>query len=131
MVNCSQICKQILELDEAIRFAGIASTKGKILAAECREGMEPPLTTKEFELSVMHTVIRMGTRAALEEKLGRPVYAFALYEKVKRATIMTYGENGDKHAIIMVWLDREAYHDTIIVRKIMPYLRKIGKMVLG
>lgn len=120
-----------MELDGSIRFAGIATTKGKILASAYREGLEPLLTTKESEISVMHTVIRMGTRMTLEEKLGRPVYTFTLYEKVKRATIMTYGENSDRHALVMVSLDREAYHDTIIMRKIMPYLRSVGKRVLG
>jgi hypothetical protein len=29
----------------------------------------------------------MGTRKVLEDKLGKTIYAFALYNKVKRATI--------------------------------------------
>ena len=47
------LCKQILELDKTIRFAGIASIEGKLIAQEYREGLESLLTKEESELSVV------------------------------------------------------------------------------
>jgi hypothetical protein len=113
------ICKQILGLDKAIRFAGIASIEGKLIAQEYREGLESLLTKEESELSVMQSIIRMGTRKVLEEKIGKTIYAFALYEKVKRAT-MPLGDNN----ILMVSFDIEANHEHIILNKILPLIRK-------
>jgi len=111
------LCKHILELDKTIRFVGIASIEGKLIAQEYRVGLESLLTKEESELSVMQSIIRMGTRKVLEEKVGKTIYAFALYEKVKRATIPL----GDAN-ILMVSFDIEANHESIILNKILPYI---------
>lgn len=128
-MNCQDLCKQILALDNSIRFAGTASMKGKILAAEYRSGLTPLLTPEEYQFSIVQSVIRMGTRQSLEEKLGKTIYAFASYQKVKRASIMTYDENGEIHDVVMVSFDRGANHDTIIMEKIMPCLKRAGKRI--
>ena len=113
------LCKHILELDKTIRFVGIASIEGKLIAQEYRVGLESLLTKEESELSVMQSIIRMGTRKVLEDKVGKTIYAFALYEKVKRATIPL----GDAN-ILMVSFDIEANHESIILNKILPLIRK-------
>jgi hypothetical protein len=117
------ICKQILELDKTIRFVGIASIEGKLIAQEYREGLESLLSKEESELSVMQSIIRMGTRKVLEDKVGKTIYAFALYEKVKRAT-MPLGDSN----ILMVSFDIEANHEYIILNKILPLVRKEGSI---
>jgi hypothetical protein len=115
-----ELCKKILELDKTIRFAGIASIEGKLIAQEYREGLQSFLTKEESELSVMQSIIRMGTRKVLEEKVGKTIYAFALYEKVKRATIpLSYTNN-----ILMVSFDIDANHEDIILNKILPLITK-------
>lgn len=113
------LCKQILQLDKTIRFVGIANIEGKLVAQEYRVGLESFLTKEESELSVMQSIIRMGTRRVLEEKVGKTIYAFALYEKVKRATIPL----GDS-SILMVSFDMEANHEYIILNKILPFVSK-------
>jgi hypothetical protein len=113
------LCKQILQLDKTIRFVGIASIEGKLIAQEYREGLQSFLTKEESELSVMQSIIRMGTRKVLEEKVGKTIYAFALYEKVKRAT-MPLGDS----SILMTSFDIEANHEDIILNKILPLVSK-------
>jgi hypothetical protein len=113
------LCKQILQLDKTIRFVGMASIEGKLIAQEYREGLQSFLTKEESELSVMQSIIRMGTRKVLEEKVGKTIYAFALYEKVKRAT-MPLGDSG----ILMVSFDIEANHEDIILNKVLPVISK-------
>src|SRR5215212_9391937 len=81
------ICKKIIGLDDSIRFAGIPNKFGKQIVVEYREGLEPFLTDSESELYAIETVIRMNTRKDFESKLGKPIYSFTLYEKLKRATI--------------------------------------------
>ena len=113
------LCKHILELDKTIRFVGIASIEGKLITQEYRVGLESLLTKEESELSVMQSIIRMGTRKVLEEKISKTIYAFALYEKVKRVTLPL----GDAN-ILMVSFDIEANHESIILNKILPLIRK-------
>lgn len=113
------LCKQILQLDKTIRFVGIASIEGKLIAQEYREGVQPFLTKEESELSALQSIIRMGTRKMLEEKVGKTIYAMALYEKVKRVS-MPLGDSN----ILMVSFDIEANHEDIILNKILPLVSK-------
>ena len=112
------LCEQILELDKTIRFVGIANLKGKLIAQEYRKGLRSLLTKEESELSAMQSIIRMGTRKVLEEKIGKTIYAFASYEKVKRVTIPL------DDAILMISFDIVANHDSIILDKILPLIRR-------
>ena len=128
-MNFLSICSAILDLDHAIRFAGIASqSSGKILAAKYREGVRPHLTMKESELSVMQSLIRMSMRKTFEQKLGKPIYSATVYEKVKRATIVMDSEVSNVDGLLIVSFEKEADHDAIITKKILPFLMdKIGK----
>jgi len=87
------ICNKILEIDKCIRFAGFANNMGTIIAAQHRDELETKkehllLTKNELELSAIEAVLRMVTRKDMLPKLGKPIYSFTLYEKVKRATIL-------------------------------------------
>lgn len=120
-MNAAKLCGEILELDEGIRFAGIATRFGKVVASIYREGLDPLLTRQESELSVTQSIIRMGTRQTLEQKLGKTIYAFAMYEKVKRATIPM--RDAESH-IMMVSFDNRADHERLIIEKIIPLVRE-------
>jgi hypothetical protein len=87
MHNEENICKEILELISSIRFAVIANKVDKLVAAKFNPGVKVLLTKDEIEANIIKAVLRMKTREDYEEKLGRTVYTFALYEKVKRASI--------------------------------------------
>jgi hypothetical protein len=112
-------CNQILRLDKNIRFACIIDFFGHLVAAEYREGLQPLLSREESELSFIQSIIRMNTRRSLEAKLGRTIYSFTCYERVKRASIPL----GRDHILIIAF-DLEADHDLIIREKIFPLLGK-------
>jgi hypothetical protein len=52
-MNHEEICKKVLDFDESIRFAGIATIDGQIVASEYREHIVPLLMPQESELSLM------------------------------------------------------------------------------
>ena len=64
-MNYRELCFHILELDQSIRFAAIATMEGKIVAAEYKEGVEPLLSRQESELSISQSLIRMSIRKTL------------------------------------------------------------------
>ena len=115
------VCKRIIELDDKIRFAGIPNKFGKQIVVEYRKGLDPLLTDSESELYAIETVIRMNTRKDFESKLGKPVYSFTLYEKLKRVTIPLDSKD---YPILMVSFDIEANHESIILENIIPFIKK-------
>jgi hypothetical protein len=117
------LCKRILESDAAIRFAGIPNKMGNQLVSCYRAGLVPLLTPREVEIFAIESVLRMKTRKDYESKLGKPIYSFTLYQKLKRVTISLESK---EYPILMVSLDLEADHENIIVNKILPLINEVG-----
>jgi hypothetical protein len=117
------LCSKIIESDKAIRFVGISNKMGNQLISRYRSGLTPLLTPSEIEMYAMQTVLRMNTRKDFELKLGKPIYSFTLYQKVKRVTIAL--ENKE-YPILMASFDIEADHDNVIVNKILPLINEEG-----
>ena len=115
------LCKDILESDRSIRFVGISDKMGKQIASSYRAELAPLLTPTEIEMSAIESVLRMNTRKDFESKLGKPIYTFTLYQKIKRVTITL--ENKE-YPILMASFDVEADHDNIIVNKILPLINE-------
>lgn len=126
-MNYIELCKQILEKDDAISFAGAATMEGDILAAEYRDDAVALLTTQEAELAIIQSVLRRSMRKTLESKFGRTIYTFAEYERVKRATFVIYDEESPEcESILKISIDKKADHNSIIENKIKPFLKEIG-----
>ncbi len=119
-----QICNQVLELDISIRFAGIANNMGTLIAYKLRKGLVPMLDEGELQNSIMKSVLRMKTREDYESKLGDVIYTFALYKRVKRASIPL--DHAD-FAVLTMSFDMAADQDSIIMDKILPVLKQ-GKL---
>ena len=126
MHNEENICNEILELDSSIRFAAIANKMGKLVASKFNPGVQVLLTKDEIEANTIKAVLRMKTREDYEEKLGRTIYTFALYEKVKRASIAL--NNGD-YSLLMVSFEVAADHESIILQKILPRIKEHNLIV--
>jgi hypothetical protein len=118
-----RVCNQILESDSSVRFVGIPNKMGRQIVSSYRNGLTLLLTPQEIEMFAIESVLRMNTRKDFELKLGRPIYSFTLYEKVKRATITLESE---EYPILMLSFDIQADHDHIIMDKILPIIRNEG-----
>ena len=116
-----EICNQVLQLDKSIRFAGVANNMGTLIAYKLREGIVPLLNEEDLQNSTMKTVLRMKTREDYESKLGDVIYTFALYKRVKRASIPL---NHPDLAVLTVSFDMAADQDSIIMDKILPVLKQ-------
>jgi hypothetical protein len=119
-----EICNQVLQLDKSIRFAGIANNMGTLIAYKLRKGLVPLLNEEELQNNILKTVLRMKIREDYESKLGDVIYTFALYKRVKRASIPL--DHPDL-AVLTVSFDMVANQDSIIMDKILPLLKQ-GKL---
>lgn len=84
-----KICDEILECDERIRYVGVYDY-GE-LYDKMRTGIKSHLSKEETELSLSQAVYRWSTRKKTAEKIGKPVFALAKYEKIYRITIPSTG----------------------------------------
>lgn len=80
-----KICDEVLECDEKIRYVGVYDY-GE-LYDKMRQGLKSHLTREETEMSLSQAVYRWSTRKKTSEKIGKPIFALAKYEKIYRITI--------------------------------------------
>lgn len=113
MINLEyeKICDEILECDKNIRCVGIYDF-GE-LYNKMRPGLKSHLSKEETELSLSQAVYRWSTRKKTADKIGKPIFALAKYEKIYRVTILIGGAG-----LILISIELKA--DTnMIVEKIL------------
>ena len=84
-----KICDEILECDKDIRYVGIYDY-GE-LYDKMKLGLKSHLSREETEMSLSQAVYRWSTRKKTADKIGKPIYALAKYEKIYRVTIPISG----------------------------------------
>ncbi len=100
-----------MECDKGIRYVGIYDF-GE-LHDKMRPGLKSHLSREETEMSLSQAVYRWSTRKKTADKIGKPIYALAKYEKIFRATIPIGGAG---LILISIELDAEI---TVVVEKIL------------
>ena len=109
MMDYGRLCKEILDLDPKIRFAGVCDDTGETKFGGQRNGVKNLLSPEETKKSNLQALARWALRNALSPKVGKGKYAMAEYEKVKRITIPL----DDSH-LLLVTTEVNADHDRII-----------------
>lgn len=110
-MDYDKICKDILNLDPRIRFAGICDETGDTKYGGMREGITSILSPEETRKSNHQALGRWGLRNALIPKTGKGRYAMAEYEKMKRVTLPL-----NDNFLLLVTMEVEADHGSIIDR---------------
>ena len=108
-MDYAKLCKDILDLDPKIRFAGVCDESGETKYGGQREGLANLLTAEETKRSNLQALARWGLRNSLASKVGKGRYAMAEYEKVKRITVPL-----DNDHLLLITTEVQAYHQNII-----------------
>ena len=130
--NLSVVCKQIQQLDNSIRFVGIANNLGSLIATAYRNGLTPLMDDKETSHYAIQVVLRAATREDFESKIGRLEYSIGKYERLIRATvpIRLFGMDEDDHQskyyylLISFDLKKSTIVINVIEDKVMPFIEK-------
>lgn len=80
-----KICDEILKCDKDIRYVGIYDY-GE-LYDKVQPGKKSWLSKEETELSLSQAIYRWSTRKKTADKIGKPIFALAKYEKIYRITL--------------------------------------------
>lgn len=140
-------CEGIIVKDSSIRFAGLANQMGRLLGAAYRHSLQPLMNSQETEHYTIQTVLRASTRETFENKIGKQLYAIAVYEKLIRATIpipivisddaKNNGDDSDekgkrrkeqdpKWLYLLVSFDSGSDVISIVEDKILPQIKRSG-----
>jgi hypothetical protein len=122
------ICDQIQKVDRSIRYVGLANKMGTRIEDHYRNGLDSLLKEDELDLSALESALRMNLRCSIQHKLGKPLYSFTLYEKVKRVTIPIYD---DDYQILMISFDRDVENEYIILEKVLSLLKNANILILS
>lgn len=114
------LCKNILALDDSIRFVALATNLGTVDAAEYRTGLKPLLTIEETKQYAIQAVTRAALRENFTSKLGRFEYSIGKYSNLLRAVIPIDG--GEEETFLLLSLDVDSDAVRIIENKITRFL---------
>ena len=111
-----KIRDEILECDKDIRYVGVYDY-GE-LYDKMKPGLKSHLSREETEMSLSQAVYRWSTRKKTADKIGKPIYALAKYEKIYRVTIPISGAG-----LILISIELNA-DVNMIVEKIITIKNK-------
>ena len=115
-------CNHIRELDNLIRFVGIANGMGTLLATSYREQLQPLMNEDETRLYAMQAVLRAELREDFQKNMGTLIYSVGKYDKLLRSTIPVVDSDGQKF-YILISLDVEADAFNILENKVLRYIK--------
>lgn len=86
-VNYNEISKQVLDLDPQVRFAGVANSKGEMVAGGHRENVEKILDGDNVNMSIHYALQKRDLYTNLAYKIGSELSSITEYEKVTMISI--------------------------------------------
>lgn len=115
-------CKRIRELDNLIRFVGIANEMGTLLATSYREQLQPLMDEEETRLYVIEAVLGAELREDFQKNMGTLIYSVGKYDKILRSTVPVVSSNGQKF-YVLISIDVEADAFNILENKVLRYIK--------
>ena len=86
-IDYTELSEKILALDSQIRFAGVANSKGELVAGGHKDGIEKMLVDDEIKMSIHYALQKRELFTNLAYKIGRETSAVTEYEKVTMINI--------------------------------------------
>lgn len=86
-INYEELTKQVLDLDSQVRFAGIANSKGELIAGGHKENVEKMLVGDEINMSIHYALQKRDLYTNLAYKIGSEKSSITEYELVSMISI--------------------------------------------
>ena len=86
-IDYNEISKQVLDLDSQVRFAGVANSKGEMIAGGHKENVEKMLVGDEVNMSIHYALQKRDLYTNLAYKIGSEKSSITEYELVTMISI--------------------------------------------
>jgi len=123
------VSKEIQQLDNSIRFVGIANNLGSLIATAYRNNLTPLMNEQETSHYAIQAVLRAATREDFESKIGRLEYSIGKYERLIRATVPIRLFSGDeneenKSFYFLISFDLKSNVIDVLENKVISFIEK-------
>ena len=85
--NYDELSKQVLDLDPQVRFAGVANSKGEMIAGGHKENIEKILDGENVKMSIHYALQKRDLYTNLAYKIGKEQSSITEYERVTMISI--------------------------------------------
>ena len=86
-MDYDELCKNILNLDSKIRFAGVVNTRGILINNKSQQGVDDYLSPEELKMSIHYSMVEWEKSHNLEHKIGNERASVVEYDKVTLISI--------------------------------------------
>lgn len=100
-MNADELCKQVLDLDSRIRFAGMINENGRLVAGGMKPGFKSFEDSRDDEMLYMELVLRARMRKEFDKVLGPVKFAMSYRDKL---IIMSFPVNDN---ILLISVEKE------------------------
>ncbi len=120
-MDYEKLCKNVLELDSKIRFAGVVNTKGVLVNSLEQKGVEQYLSPDEMKMSIHYSMWEWEKSLNLSHELGFEKSSVLEYDKVTLINIPIDSSN----LVVASIEPNEDYFKMIL--KIKPIIQNFSK----
>jgi uncharacterized protein DUF6659 len=118
--NFRLLCSSVLALNPSIRFAGVITRMGRLIAGGMRDGLQ----SMEDENDSLKLYVQFALRSQIgkdyDSAFGRAIYSFTVREKIKLASFPL-----DDNHILRVSITKEEKNHTQIIQEVLDTIEKI------
>ena len=86
-INYDELSKQVIALDSQVRFAGVANSKGELVAGGQRDSVEKLLDDHDVSMSIHYGFQKRDSYTNLAYKIGHERSSITEFDKVTMITI--------------------------------------------
>ncbi len=86
-MDYEKLCKDVLEIDSKIRFAGVANIKGVLINGTYQKGVEEYLSESELKMSLHYSMLEWEKAKNLHHKIGNQKASIVEFDKVTLISI--------------------------------------------
>lgn len=115
-MNFDELCKNVMNLDDEIRFAGVLDKNGQLVAGGYKDGLTIHLNSDESRMSFHYASHGWESRKNLSHRVGKEKFAIIEFEKVKQISIPLDNQN-----ILLMSVEPNTDHDKIM-KMVLPVL---------
>ncbi|MDH2908477.1 MAG: hypothetical protein PXX83_10350 [Candidatus Nitrosotalea sp.] len=96
-----ELCKQVLDLDSRIRFAGLINENGRLVAGGMKSGLKSLEDFRDDEMLYMELVLRAKMRKEFDKVLGPVKFAMSYRDML---IIMSFPVDGN---ILLISVEKD------------------------
>ncbi len=86
-IDYSELSKQVLDLTSEVRFAGVANSKGELVAGGKKQDVESLLDDDQVKMSIHYALQKRDLYTNLAYKIGNETASITEYEKVTMISV--------------------------------------------